>query len=175
VLHARTQISINDARFDYVHQRCLSVVLPAVHWQGIVHELVRVTQPDGWVELMEYGSSYTNAGPATEQFCRWWQAVLTKQGIDLKVMEHLGQLLQDAGLTHVEQKKVSIPLSGGRAGDAMRTNLLAMIQNARTGILALGIDHMAFDRVTGALLKECVQRQYCSEPDNNVLYQTIKP
>ena len=36
----------------------------------------------------------------------------------------------------------------------MRTNLLAMIQNARTGILALGVDQMAFDKVIGALLKE---------------------
>src|SRR5215472_11958358 len=92
--HTPLALPFNDARFDYVHQRCLSVVLPAVHWQGIVNELVRVTQPGGWVELMEYGSSYINAGPATEQFCLWWQAVLTKQGIDLKVMERLGQLLE---------------------------------------------------------------------------------
>jgi ubiquinone/menaquinone biosynthesis C-methylase UbiE len=147
-------LPFKDTSFDYVHQRCLGTVLPTVHWPVVINELVRVTQPGGWVELMEYGSSYTNAGPKTVQFCLWWQAVLAKRGIDLKAMEHLGQMLERAGLTHVEQKEVPIPLSGGRAEDAMRANLLAMIQCARTGILALGVDHMAFDKVVGALLKE---------------------
>jgi len=147
-------LPFNDARFDYVHQRCLGTVLPTGHWQSVVNELVRVTCPGGWVELMEYGSSYTNPGPATQQFGLWWQEVLAKQDIDLKATEHLGLLLQNAGLTHVEQKTILIPLSGGRAGEVMSMNLIGMMRHVKTSILALGVDPVTFDRVVGALLKE---------------------
>ena len=151
--HTPSSLPFNDARFDYVHQRCLSTVIPTMHWQGIINELARVTQPGGWVELMEYGS-YVSVGPATQQFCLWWQGVLAKRGIDLKAVEHLGQLLQNAGLTRVEQKTLPISLYGGRAGDAMTTNLISMIRNAQTSIVALGVDQKAFDKVVGALPKE---------------------
>jgi SAM-dependent methyltransferase len=154
-IEGRTPSSLpfDQALFDYVHQRCLGTVIPTVYWQGIVNELVRVTQPGGWIELGEYGS-YVSRGPATQQFCLWWQEALASQGIDLKTMGHLGQLLQDAGLTRVEQKTLPIPLYGGRAGDAMRTNLLAMIHGSKASIVALGIDHLAFDKVVGALPTE---------------------
>jgi ubiquinone/menaquinone biosynthesis C-methylase UbiE len=149
-----SSLPFNDANFDYVHQRCLGTVLPTVHWPMVVNELVRVTQSGGWVELMEYGSSYVNAGPKTVQFCLWWQEVLASQGIDLKAMNHLAQLLQNAGLTHIEQKTLSISLCGGRVGNVMSTNLISMVQNAKTSIIAQGIDQKAIDEVVSALPKE---------------------
>ena len=155
-IEGRTPLSlpIDSARFDYVHQRCLGTVIPTAHWQGIVNELVRVTWPGGWVELMEYGS-FANTGPKTVQFCHWWQDIEALRDIDLKAMEHLGQILQNAGgLEHVEQKTLPISLYGGRAGDAMRTNLLALIRNLKPSIIALGIDQKAFDQVVAALPKE---------------------
>jgi ubiquinone/menaquinone biosynthesis C-methylase UbiE len=155
-IEGRTPLSLpfNDANFDYVHQRCLGTVLPTVHWPMVINELVRVTQPGGWVELMEYGAAYVNAGPKTMQFCLWWQAVLARRGIDLKAMDSLKPLLEHAGLTHVEQKTLSVSLCGGRVGDVMRTNLISMIQNAKTSIIALGIEQKVFDEVVGALPKE---------------------
>lgn len=151
-------LPFNDAQFDYVHQRCLGTVVPVVHWQGITNELVRVTRFGGWIELMEYGS-FANAGPATQQFFGWWQSVKMKQGIDLLAMEHLGELLQNAGLTHVNQRTISIALDRGRAGDAMRKNLLSMIGLAETSILALGIDHLTFSQVVNSLSKEWLQHK----------------
>src|SRR5579859_1163828 len=151
-------LPFDAARFDFVHQRCLGTVLPTAYWPMVIHELVRVTQPGGWVELMEYGSSYINAGPKTMQFCLWQQEAQTRLGIDLRAMDNLGPLLQNAGgLEHVEQQTHSIPLSDGRAGDVMSTNLLAMIQNTKTSILALGVEHVAFEQMVGALLREWKQ------------------
>jgi hypothetical protein len=70
-------------------------------------------------------------------------------------MDSLAQLLKNAGgLEHVEQKALPIPLSGGRAGDAMRTNLLAMIHGAKTSIIASGIDPKVFDGVVDSLSQE---------------------
>jgi len=162
-IEGRTPSSLpfDDARFDYVHQRCLGTVLPTVHWPLVIQELVRVTQPGGWVELMEYSSSFVNAGPETEKFCLWWQAVLASWGIDLNAVKHLAQLLEHAGLMHVEQKTLSISLCEGRVGSVMRTNLISMIQSAKTSIVALGIDPNAFDEVLGALLKEWQEYKTC--------------
>ena len=86
-------LPFDDARFDYVHQRCLGTVVPTEHWQHIVNELVRVTRLGGWIELMEYGS-FANASPATEQFWNLWQEAKKKQSIDLLATERLGELLR---------------------------------------------------------------------------------
>ncbi len=148
-----------DARFDYVHQRCLSTVIPTVHWQGIINELVRVTRPGGWIELVEYGS-YTNTGPKTVQFCQWWQNVLALRGIDLQITEYLETLLKEGGLEQVKQKTIAIPLYGGeRATGAMRANLLAITQMARASILALGIHDLAFGQVVNALQNEWMEHK----------------
>jgi ubiquinone/menaquinone biosynthesis C-methylase UbiE len=152
-------LPFNDERFEYVHQRCLSPIIPTEHWQHMVNGLVRVTKPLGWIELMEYGS-YTNAGPATQQFCLCWKEAKKKQGIDLLATEHLEELLRNAGLIQVQQKTFPIPLYGeGRATGAMVTNLLAMIRSAEESILTLGMDHSAFGHVVNALQNEWLEHK----------------
>ena len=42
-----------DGSFDFVHQRLLFLAVPVVAWPAVVAELVRVTRPGGWVELVE--------------------------------------------------------------------------------------------------------------------------
>jgi ubiquinone/menaquinone biosynthesis C-methylase UbiE len=42
-----------DATFDYVHGRFLVSFVPVGHWPGVIAEMVRVTKPGGWLELVE--------------------------------------------------------------------------------------------------------------------------
>src|SRR5262249_50679626 len=42
-----------SGRFDYVHQRLLFLAIPVADWPAAVRELVRVTRPGGWIELVE--------------------------------------------------------------------------------------------------------------------------
>jgi ubiquinone/menaquinone biosynthesis C-methylase UbiE len=42
-----------DRSFDFTHQRLMVLAIPAAHWSAVVGELVRVTHPGGWVELLE--------------------------------------------------------------------------------------------------------------------------
>src|SRR5712692_6141883 len=63
-----------DRSFDFTHQRLLVLAIPAAHWPLVVGELVRVTRPGGWVELLEGGDVFLNAGPATQRFLAWWHA-----------------------------------------------------------------------------------------------------
>lgn len=54
-----------DQQFDYVHQRLLVAAIPAANWPEVIHELVRVTRPGGWVELLEVGVTIERASPET--------------------------------------------------------------------------------------------------------------
>ena len=61
--------------FDVVHQRFLVLALPAKQWPFILSELVRVTRPGGYVELVEGGGTFLRIGPATTQLKQWWDGL----------------------------------------------------------------------------------------------------
>src|SRR5258708_16918993 len=54
-----------DRSFDFTHQRLLVLAIPAVHWPLLVGELVRLTRPDAYVELLRRGQRFLTPGPAT--------------------------------------------------------------------------------------------------------------
>src|SRR5579883_2482729 len=56
-----------DAQFTFTHQRLLVAAIPALQWPKAVYELVRVTKPGGWIEMLEVGDVIQNAGPATKR------------------------------------------------------------------------------------------------------------
>src|SRR5262249_46359129 len=56
-----------DNRFDFVHQRLMVTALPLATWPDVVRDLVRVTRPGGWIELVESGDDIEPRGPATKR------------------------------------------------------------------------------------------------------------
>jgi hypothetical protein len=143
--------------FDYVHQRFLSPLLPTSRWQSLIHELARVTRPGGWIELVEYGSAYENAGPNTQQFLDWWKNTTLKQGGDLMLMQHLKQMLQNAGITNIEQRTISVPLGtwGSVTGCAMSMSIETYMSSLKRKIMTmLNVSSGEFDRVLHALTEE---------------------
>jgi hypothetical protein len=92
----------------------------------VVGELVRVTRPGGWVELLEGGDIFFNAGPATQRFLAWWREASRARGFDISLMERLGRLLLDAHLREVQVRTLQVPVGkwGGRAGILLEKNIL---------------------------------------------------
>ena len=115
-----------DQQFNYTHQRLLSAAIPAARWPGVVRELVRVTRPGGWLELLEIGDTIQHAGPATKRLLAWMAEVGRELGFDGEVLRHLGDLLTQAGCYDVESQDIFVPLGAwaGPAGQMMKTNLL---------------------------------------------------
>ena len=114
-----------DASFDFVHQRLLLLALPADRWPQAIRELIRVTVPGGWVELVEASARSDNAGPANRTVSTWIIAASKKLGIDVTVTDNLPPLLEAAGLVNVKQRAVKIPLGawGGRMGKMAETDV----------------------------------------------------
>ncbi len=152
-----TSLPFADASFDYVHQRCLSPLIPASQWPHLIYELARVTRPGGWIELLEYGSKYGSAGPNTEQFLAWLEETEALHGFDLRLTQHLEPMLQRAGLRHTQQRVIPVPLGewGGPIGSAMSKCIDASLWHFKQRILTtLHVSSEDFGRVLHALPRE---------------------
>lgn len=143
--------------FVYVHQRTLVAGIPLQQWPSVVQDLRRVTAPGGWVELVEMGTTFHQAGPATRQFLEWWAAISAPRGIDASSVATIGTLLQEAGFSQVQRTTKVIPVGqwGGRLGGLLAKDILAgwptIRPYART---LLGISDERFDHVISRLVSE---------------------
>lgn len=133
-------LPFNDASFDYVHQRMMVGALPRNRWPDVVRELLRVTRPGGWVELVEAGSA-RGGGPALDALNTWGISAAANRGIDISMSAQIGSLLQAAGAAEVVTQEVFIPLGkrGGRVGLMMEANYFSALENIRPLILNLGL------------------------------------
>ncbi len=143
--------------FQYVHQRLLVAAIPLDKWPWVIGELRRVTSPGGWIELVEMGNTFHNAGPATKQFLAWWVALGASRGIDASNMSQLGLLLKQAGLFNVRAETKITPVGnwGGRGGNLLAQDMLAGWPSMRPlAHSVLGVPPEMFDAVIGRLSGE---------------------
>ncbi len=91
-----------------------------------MRELVRVTRPGGWIELLEAGTTMQNAGPATTHLFTWMTDISKELGFETEMLCHLGDLLSQAGCQRVESQDIPVPLGAwaGTTGQMLKTDLL---------------------------------------------------
>lgn len=115
-----------DQQFEFTHQRLLVAGIPAQNWPAAVRELVRVTRPGGWIELLEIGDTIQNAGPSTKKFLKWMTDISKGLGFEISVLQHLGDFLKQAGCESVEFQDIPVPLGdwAGTVGQMLKTDVL---------------------------------------------------
>jgi SAM-dependent methyltransferase len=131
-----------DTQFDYVHTRFVVGAVPAAAWPEVVRELVRVTAPGGWVELVE-GVHPMAGGAALAQIVAWWQQVLAQRGVDLALGQQVGASLRDAGLESVTERSEELPVGphGGRIGQILGVDMFTIIRTAaQVFVQGLGVE-----------------------------------
>lgn len=115
--------------FDFVHQRFLAPGLPVKSWSEVVQELVRVTRPGGWIELVEAAPWIQPAGPATAQLSELAWRVLRARGLDSAgiLFDALDDHLRRAGLVDVAKRTIDLPVGhwGGQIGSLLATDMRA--------------------------------------------------
>ncbi|HZU16111.1 MAG TPA: class I SAM-dependent methyltransferase, partial [Candidatus Dormibacteraeota bacterium] len=123
-------LPFRDGVFDFVHQRLLVSGIPVAEWPGAVRELVRVTRPGGWAELVEIPTRPRRAGPATEHL---WELLLRSVALPLGldttdvVFRSLDGHLHEAELEEVTRRELELPVGewGGQVGSLMATDVRA--------------------------------------------------
>ena len=116
-----------DDRFDFVHQRLLFLAIPVAAWPALVHDLVRVTRPGGWIELVEVPSmEFDRLGPAMGRLRELAVALAARRGLDgtSAVYRSIDAFLRDAGVEGVNRREVTLPVGewGGRVGSLLATD-----------------------------------------------------
>lgn len=142
-------IPFSSALFDYTHMRFLIAALPQNKYQDVVNAMVRVVRPGGWVEIAEPGLMI-NADTGLETLWNWLIVLGQRRGIDMAASEHLPRFLENAGLTNVALRAVTIPygMHGGQAGEMAAKNIISLFGGLREPIITLKIatavqfDHM---------------------------------
>ncbi|RUP50580.1 S-adenosyl-L-methionine-dependent methyltransferase, partial [Jimgerdemannia flammicorona] len=111
-------LPFEDGEFDYVYQRGMTGAFSSDQWEKAIIELIRVTKPGGWIELIEYDQNIKSRGP---NFARWNDAVIETQRnhkIDCDRAEALPELLNHFSLEEISGDYASWPISwGGRIGN----------------------------------------------------------
>lgn len=146
-----------DALFGYTHQRLLTAAITAEKWQGAVRELIRVTRPGGWVELVELDNQMQNAGPAGQRLQELMASVGKSLGFDGEVIRHLGDLLKQEGLQSVEVQPILLPVGewGGRPGSMIRRDFLSVIETLKPLYCQRGnISPIEFDQLVQVMAEE---------------------
>jgi SAM-dependent methyltransferase len=119
-----------DDRFDFVHQRLLMAGVPVKDWARTVTELVRVTHPGGWLELVEGEFDIAPAGPATGRMLEVTWRLYQQAGLDSTgiIFRSLAEHPRRAGLMDVESREIVLPLGewGGRIGSLMASGIRAL-------------------------------------------------
>ena len=120
-------------RFDFVHQHLLVGGVPTNSWPPLVHDLVRVTRPSGWIELVEVGFEVEPAGPATRRMVEMMQRLGRSLGLDTTgiVLRSLSEYLHRAGVTDIQQCSVTLPI--GEWGDGSDPSWLRIFELRRRG------------------------------------------
>lgn len=133
-------LPFTDRIFDYVHMRFMIAALPIANFQNVVNELYRVVRPGGWIELAEPGVLYS-AGAGLGTIWKWLLEFAGRKGIDSTVSNRLDHFLKDAGFMNVSRREVNFPVGeyGGKAGQLMAQNVIAMAEAVRAPIIALNI------------------------------------
>lgn len=158
-------LALPDASFDFVHQRYMIGAIPAERWPNTVSELMRLTRPGGWVELVEAGTS-RGGGGALETVDKWVAAVLARRNLNIHLGARLGDFLQSAGLQDVTVREVPLPLGqyGGRIGVMVETDYFGAINAMRAPVVTLGIATENDYELTVQAAHEEVRRGKCIFP-----------
>lgn len=115
-----------DGSFDFVHQRLMVPALPVSTWPDVVSDLLRVTRPGGWVELVEGGDGIEPRGPATKRLFELAAQLAATYELDWtgSVSNVLDEYLVRAGADAVELRSVPLPIGewGGRVGSLLASD-----------------------------------------------------
>ncbi|CAG8742946.1 1273_t:CDS:2, partial [Racocetra fulgida] len=91
--------------FDYVHMALMFLAFTEDQYLKVIHELVRVTKHNGWIEIMEIEYKYINQGNST----KFVQDAEEGAGID--ITSRIPNFLRSIdNITDIERKEVIVPL-----------------------------------------------------------------
>jgi signal transduction histidine kinase/SAM-dependent methyltransferase len=160
-------LPFSDGTFDYVHMRFVGIGIPVARWPDVIADLIRVTAPGGWVELME-ALPMEGGGPALDEVLAKLMEVSRARGIVAVQEGQFGAWLRDGGLTDVTARTERLPFGNaqGRLGHFIALDIFTGMRAVGAGLAKSGVmDQAVFDQLMQQADEDVHSGRYqCSLP-----------
>ncbi|KAI8068760.1 hypothetical protein BDF21DRAFT_439911 [Thamnidium elegans] len=147
-----------DNTFDMVSQHDTLFRYNQEDWDILLPEIIRVTKPGGYVELIENGGVLQDIGPNMSIWSMRLAVSLQTRGINLKIASTLSTLLDDfEELDVIQGSHRSIPVGWyGRTGDIAMDCLDRLFYAVKPKVCEdWSMSPAKYDKVTKAASAEC--------------------
>ncbi|KAF0556899.1 S-adenosyl-L-methionine-dependent methyltransferase [Gigaspora margarita] len=125
-----------DNHFDFTYIRFLNCAFPFNLWTThVIPELIRVTKPGGYIEIMEWDTEIYYQGPITGQLMDALIKEIRCHNIDDKIPEKMTSFLQDSRkLKNITNDSRDSPIGkhGGKVGTLALDNSISAFKLCET-------------------------------------------
>ncbi len=118
-----------DGTFDYVHGRFFSAFVPNARWPAVIAEMVRVTRPGGWMELLD-ATRFASPAPAHDYLIQCLRHLSQHDGLTLEPGAALARYLHASGLKRIRTRTANVQADASRGG--LGTSLCADLRAGMT-------------------------------------------
>ncbi|KAJ1557242.1 hypothetical protein HK096_008352 [Nowakowskiella sp. JEL0078] len=167
---------VPDNTFDAVYQRLMVFAIRKDEWDNVIRELVRVTKPGGYIELVEIGDGNFD-GPIPNMI-KLWQGVvdlMEKRSIDLKIADKLQQKIADAGMKFIQSYTCSFPIGwDGQLGELQKVNMQGLYAGLKPLLLKVfNLSEEIYDKTVLIALDEATS-QHCYSNSHAFVGKVLK-
>ncbi|GBB92126.1 hypothetical protein RclHR1_01970008 [Rhizophagus clarus] len=104
-----------DNEFDFVHQGLTSFINPD-QLNFIISEMIRVTKPGGYIELLELRNEFKGVGPIVKKINEAHISYCLKRRIDMERVPNIGNMIKSNQNTPIVYKDEKLYVSGPNGG-----------------------------------------------------------
>ncbi|CAG8510359.1 644_t:CDS:2 [Ambispora leptoticha] len=159
----RKRLPFDDNTFDLVHMRFLLADVKEEDYQNtLIPELVRVTKPDGWIELLEFDVQHYSEGPVIRRLTNALSKHLQSKGYNPSISDNLPRYLKQTNLVGtVHQFDKAIPLGhwAGRVGDLAIEDLSILFLDTNELPQSMGITEEEYQHLIEVYKEEVEERK----------------
>jgi len=144
--------------FDFVHQRGLGKCISKKNWPGVLNEIFRVLDLDGYVELHEIDLFLYDAGENGSIVNDWLSRLCRRCDLDGRFSDWLIGALREAGFADIQHESRRYYIGGPM--DRNRLYFQLLFANDGIGVMdkkeanQCGIDDEEYERVRLGLMQE---------------------
>nr|CAG8553010.1 9364_t:CDS:2 [Entrophospora candida] len=139
-----------DDTFDFVYQKFMGLFINENKWMKHIEELIRITKPGGWIEIMDIDPFPYDAGPILTSFL--------KSRINRKIVFDIPLLFNQKSeliTVHSQERPNPIGSWGGKVGEYMLKNVKLIVDSLKPYILPeLGLSEQEFHEMIKSIYDE---------------------
>ncbi|KAG9307571.1 hypothetical protein G9A89_023136 [Geosiphon pyriformis] len=156
------KLPFNDNIFDLVHMRFLLADIKEQDYEDFaIKELIRVTKPGGWIEIVEFDVQHYSDGPSTRRLTNALNQHLKSKGYNGQISEKIPNFLKQTGQVNaIKKHEKSIPLGhwAGRVGDLAIENLSVLFRETQELSQSMGLTTQEYEELISVYKQEVEER-----------------